>query len=395
MIYLDHAATTPLLDCAFQAMLPWLRGELCGNPSSIHAAGRSARRAVEEARECVAALIGADPEEIIFTSGGTEADNLALQGVAGSEWGSLFLVSEVEHPAVLHQAERLCNRHWIDTAYLTVDENGRVLPDCLRWMLNSNRRASRLVSVLAANNETGAVQPLAEIGEICKECGVLFHTDAVQAAGHMEIRVKELGIHALSLSAHKFGGPDGVGALYTSRQVRDLMEPMLFGGGQERGKRAGTENVAGIVGFGAAAKWTVEHMEEQREKYDGFKRLFLDIVMNGVSDAVQVNGGGEVLPNILNLTIPGVQSEALLLMLDMDGVCISAASACSSGSPKHSHVLSAMGLDEESAASSVRISFGHSNTAEEVQDAATRLVKCANRIRAMYEHREDGYAETV
>lgn len=384
VIYLDHASTTPILPSVYEKMKPWLDGSLIGNPSSIHSAGKQARNAIEHARYLVATMIGAKPEEIFFTSGGTESDNLALQGFAAMSVGSNFVVSGIEHDAILSQIVPLWDRYRVEMIQGRVTPDGEISIDDLRLILRSGRVS--LVSVMLANNETGVVQPIREVAELCRQHGAALHTDAVQAVGHMGVNVDELGVDMLSLSGHKFGAPDGVGALYIRKGVQHKVKPIMWGGWQERGKRSGTENVAAIVGLGAAAEWTIENLQRQTEIYQSWKDKFLGILREELCEYIPVNGRGDILPNILNISIRGVQSEALLLMMDADNVYISAGSACSAGSPDPSHVLVAMGMSNEEANCAVRISFGHSNTDSEVETAAKLFAKNVRRIRSMYQN---------
>lgn len=386
MIYLDHAATTSVLPCAFEAMKPWLDGSMIGNPSSIHSVGKQASVAIEDARAKVARLINASPEEVIFTSGGTEADNLAIMGMYSyllRQKNPGVLISEIEHHAVLNFKNYL-PINGVRTATIPVNPDGVVSLDFIDTVMRNLNDRYDFVSVMLANNETGVIQPIREIYELCYEYNILLHTDAVQAVGHMPVDVNALGVDFLSLSGHKFGAPHGVGALYVRRGVMSALSGRNRGGGQERGKRAGTENIAAIVGLGAAAEWTAEHISLDILFYQCLKDVFVETLHTELGEEVKINGSGQILPNILNITIPGVQSEALLLMMDADDVCISAASACSAGSPKPSHVLTAMGISEEDANCTVRISFGRTNKCEEVIDAAKLLAKNVKRIRKMY-----------
>lgn len=386
MIYLDHAATTSVLPCAFEAMKPWLDGSMIGNPSSIHSAGKQARTAVEDARAKVARLINARPDEIIFTSGGTEADNLAIMGMYSHllrQKNPGLLISGIEHHAVLNVKDYL-PRNGVRTTTIPVNSDGVVDLGFIDMAMRDLDNRYDFISVMLVNNETGVIQPIREIFDLCYEYNILLHTDAVQAVGHVPIDVNALGVDLLSLSGHKFGAPQGVGVLYARRGVMPALIGRSRGGGQERGKRAGTENVAAIVGLGAAAEWTMEHISSDMALYQCFKDNFIETLRIELGEEIKVNGGGQVLPNILNITVPGVQSEALLLMMDADDVCISAASACSAGSPEPSHVLTAMGLGEEAANCTVRISFGRTNRYEEVVEAAKLLAKNVKRIRKMY-----------
>lgn len=382
MIYLDHAATTPVLPYAFTVMKPWLNGSMIGNPSSLHSAGKQARDAVETAREKVAQLINASPDEIFFTSGGTESNNMVLQGAAVARRNGVFISSGIEHHAILNQKDLLHRKYGVELVCAATRRDGVICIEDLVDLIQ--KKTPYLVSVMLANNETGVVQPIKEIAKLCYKFGAIFHTDAVQAIGHMDVDVKALGVDMLSLSGHKFGAPDGVGVLYIRKNAQSWLEPIMYGGSQERNMRAGTENVAAIVGLGAAAGWTIEHIESEICWYQYLKDMFMMTLNTEFGEEVRTNGCGNVLPNIISITIPGVQSESLLLMMDADDVCISAASACSAGSPKPSHVLTAMGITKDEANCTVRISLGRANKRDEVVDAAKLLAKNVKRIRNMY-----------
>lgn len=384
MIYLDNAATTPMLTEAWQKMQPWSSGNLIGNPSSLHSAGRAARNAVREARVSVANLIGArSVDEVIFTSGGTESDNLALRGLAPylkKSGRNGIAVSAIEHHAILNQCSLLSDLG-MGIYIIPVDSDGLVDIDGLKRTLEKS--SVGLVSVMLANNETGVVQiNMDAIAEICHKNGALLHTDAVQAVGHMDIDVKELGVDMLSLSGHKFGGPDGIGALYVQSKVMEQMSPIILGGGQERGNRAGMENVAAIVGLGAASKIVQSY---ELPKYSlGLRQLFIECLRGYDVDFIVNSDNVHHLSNILSLTFLNVGAEALLRLMDADGVCMSAASACSAGSLSPSHVLTAMGRSPEYARSTIRVSFGAYTTKMEVEEAATMLAKNVLRLRSMY-----------
>lgn len=384
IIYLDNAATTPMLTEAWHEMQPWASGNLIGNPSSLHSAGRAAKQAVREARANVANLIGVRSlDEIIFTSGGTEADNLALRGLVPylkKSGRNGVAVSAIEHHAILNQCE-LVSDMGMGVYIIPVDSDGVVDKDKLQQTLKQS--AIGLVSIMLANNETGVVQvDMDDIAEMCHEYGALLHTDAVQAVGHMDINVQQLGVDLLSLSGHKFGGPDGIGALYVKSDVMERMSPIMLGGGQERGNRAGTENVAAIVGLGAAAKIVSAYSLPQNAL--ALRQLFISTLKNYDIDFIINSEGAGHITNILSLTFPFVGAEALLHLMDADGVCMSAASACSAGSLKPSHVLTAIGRSPEYARSTIRVSFGAYNTKMEIEDAATLLAKNVLRLRGMY-----------
>lgn len=368
-IYMDNAATTRLHPEVLSAMMPYLT-ESFGNPSSQHFFGREANRALQRAREQAAAALGAQPEEIFFTSGGTEADNWAiLRGARLREGRRRVITSCIEHHAALQPVERLA-REGFEAVYLPVDGEGFVAPEALQEALNAE---TALVSVMTANNEVGSVQPVEELAERAHAAGALFHTDAVQAAGCLPFDLSKSGIDLLSLSAHKFHGPKGVGALYVRRGVP--LTPLLGGGEQEKGLRAGTENLAGIVGLGAA----IERAHASRVESCARVAALRDRLEAGLLalPGAHRNGPGERrLPGILNVRFDGVPSSALLMRLDLRGLAISAGSACMAGSAATSHVLRAMGLSEQQANESVRFSLCDDNTRDEV-DAAIALVQGA------------------
>lgn len=365
-VYLDANATTPLLPEVFKVMTPWLAGQ-CGNASSGHRHGREARAAVEAARQQVADLLHCRETEVVFTSGGTEADNLAILGTA-IEPGGHIITSSIEHHAILHAVERL-ELKGCTTTYLPVDENGAVNPDDVRRALRAD---TRLISVMMANNETGVLQPVEEIARIAREAGVLFHTDAVQAAGKVAIDVERIGCDLLSISGHKMHGPQGTGALFVRTGVE--LSPILHGGSQEQGRRAGTENVAGVAGFGQAAaiaaKGFNDHSLERVMKLrDELERSLL----RDAGDA-GINGGHAArVPNTTNLWFGGIGGPGFLKSLDDLGVSVSGGSACNAGSCEPSHVLLAMGLSMRKATSSIRFSLSKKTTGEDI-DFAIRQV---------------------
>jgi len=372
MIYLDHNATTPLCDEAREAMLPWL-SELTGNPSSIHAAGRHARAAVDDARDRIAALLGAKAHEIVFTSGGTESCNLALLGLArrhASATRRLLVTATTEHHAVLHAMRSLALREGYGLAEVSVDARGVIDPASFASVLGEQ---SLLASVMIANNETGLIQPVAELSALCRERGILFHTDAVQAFGKISCRPHELGVDALSATAHKFYGPPGVGFLWIRSGVS--LDAIQHGGAHEKERRPGTENVAAIAGMAAAAELAVRNVEQGSESmrlhalretlWNGIRSLDTTAVRNAVD--------APVLANTLNVSFPGCDGETLLMALDLEGVCVSSGSACMVGSIQASHVLMAMGVREESAMATVRFSLGRKTTPAEVAHALDSL----------------------
>jgi cysteine desulfurase len=372
-IYLDANATTPLLPEVLEAMRPFLAGQF-GNASSIHQEGQVARSAVEQGRANVAQLLGCRPSEVVFTSGGTESDNLAVFGSARS--GDHVISSAVEHHAVLHAVERLTDRG-VEATFLPVDGEGVVSPEDVRRALRPN---TRLVSVMMANNETGVLQPVEEIGRITREAGVRFHVDAVQAAGKMPIDVEAIGCDLLSISGHKMHGPQGTGALFVRRRTR--LEPLFAGGAHERQRRAGTENVAGIAGLGRAAECAMEGLrggaaERMRELRDR-----LEMGLRGFAGGV--NGGGTArVPNTSNVWFPSLDGEALVIGLDLKGLAVSSGAACSSGASEPSHVLQAMGLPMERARASLRFSLHRQTTADEIDQAIDLVSTQVTRLREL------------
>jgi cysteine desulfurase len=374
-IYMDANATTPLVPEVLDAMRPWLL-ENFGNASSIHQHGQRARAAVERARESVARLINCRESEVVFTSGGTESDNIALFGLAKA--GDHVITTSIEHHAVLHTAGHLCGRG-IEVTFLPVSHKGRLDPDQVRKALRPN---TTLISVMMANNETGVIQPVEEIGRIAQEADVWFHTDAVQAAGKIDIDVKAIGCDLLSISGHKVHAPQGTGVLYVRRGTH--IEPLFFGGSHERQRRAGTENVPGIVGLGRAAELaldalrngTVNRVAAMRD------RLEREILAN-VEDSAVNGAGSPRVPNTTNLQFDNLEGEALVIALDLKGLAVSGGSACMSGAAEPSHVLTAMGLVTNRARASLRFSLTKLNTDEEI-DAALELVPAAvSRLREL------------
>ncbi|AVX19678.1 MAG: cysteine desulfurase NifS [Bacillota bacterium] len=377
-IYMDHSATTPVDPEIAQAMVKYMTEDF-GNPSSIHAFGREARKAVEEARERVAKAIGANPQEIIFTSGGTEADNMAILGVAQANCkkGNHIITSSVEHHAVLDTCKHL-EKNGYSVTYLPVDEYGRVRVEDVEKAITKN---TILITIMHANNEVGTIQPIAEIGQLAKKHGVLFHVDAVQSFGKIPVNVDELQVDLLSLSSHKIYGPKGVGALYIRRGTR--ITPITHGGAQERKRRAGTENVPGIVGFGLAAEKIVAEMAEESPRLQALRDKLIKGIMEKM-DYVKLNGHPtERLPHNVNFSFHFIEGESLLLMLDMKGIAASSGSACTSGSLDPSHVLLAMGLSHEVAHGSLRLTLGKVNTEEDVDYVLEELPKIVQRLREM------------
>jgi cysteine desulfurase len=374
-IYFDNNATTPLLPTVFEAMRPYLL-ESFGNASSIHQQGQQARAAVENAREQVAALLGARTSEIVFTSGGTEGDNLALFGMVGA--GDHVVSSVIEHHAVLNGCKRL-EEMGAAVSYVPCGADGVVDPEAVRAAL---RPETKLISVMMANNETGALQKVEEIGRIAREADVFFHTDAVQAAGKVALKVEEIGCELLTMAAHKMHGPQGVGALYVRRGT--LLNATQVGGRHERGRRAGTENLAGIVGFGKAAELAAEWLAE-----GGAVRMaaLRDRLEQGILSAVEgtkVNSAGaKRVPNTSNITFEGIEGEGFVISMDLKGISVSTGAACSSGAIEPSHVLTAMGLGGDPARGSIRFSLGKQNTEEEVEYVLARVPEVVEKLREM------------
>ena len=377
-IYFDHAATTPLDGEVFEKMRPYYT-ENFGNADSPHSFGRAAMRAVDAARDRVAELVGAKPDEIYFTSGGTESDNWAILGAAYAQrkkGKTRVVVSSIEHHAALSAAERL-EKEGFSVAYLPVNARGEAETEALRALLTPE---TGLVAVMAANTETGVVQPFKALAKLAHENGSLFFTDAVQAAPYLKIDVADWGADMLSLSAHKFYGPKGCGALYVKNGVRP--GKLIAGGEQERGMRGGTLNVPSVVGLAAAYEKSVRGMVENNAKIEGLKALFLKKIFSDI-EGVKLNGEGAVrLPSIVNLTFEGIDNAAFLYNMDLHGVAVAAGSACASASVKPSHVLTAMGLSEKDARSSVRFSFGRDNTEEEILYGAELAAQIVGKLRS-------------
>jgi cysteine desulfurase len=378
-IYLDHNATTPLQPAVAEAMIGVLREEF-GNPSSVHHFGQRAKAAVDQARTAVAALIGAEPSDVVFTSGGTESDNLAIRGAAEAleRTGRRHLIaSAIEHEAVLNTLKALARRGWT-TTLLPVDETGIVSPEALGAALTDQ---TALVSVMHANNEIGTVQSVAELARLAHERGALFHTDAVQSAGKIPVDVKALGVDLVSISAHKFYGPKGIGALWMRRGLRLL--PVLTGGKQERSRRAGTENVPGIVGMGAAAALARGTMAEEAARLAALRDRLEEGILTAVPGTA-VNGARSArVPNTANVSFDRVEAESLLIALDLEGVAVSTGSACSSGTLEPSHVLKAMGLPTHRTQNSIRFSLGAANTEAEIDRVIAVLPRVVDKLRML------------
>lgn len=377
-VYLDNAATTALSPKVLEKMMPYLT-DTYGNASSPHSFGQTARIGVEHAREQVARAINADPSEIVFTGCGTESDNTVLFGVAEryAKKGYHIITTNVEHHAILHSCAAL-EKKGIKVTYLPVDKDGLVTPEQVRDAITDK---TILVSVMFANNEVGTIMPIPEIAAVCHEKGVLFHTDAVQAAGHIPIDVKAMGIDMLSISGHKFHGPKGVGVLYERKGIR--LPSYIIGGEQEKGRRAGTENVAGIVGLGEALELAVTNMSETSARMTRMRDRLIEGIEATIPE-VKLNGHRtKRLPNNVNFSIKYIEGESILLMLDMAGIAASSGSACTSGSLDPSHVLLALGLTHEVAHGSVRMTLGDDTTDEDIDYVLETLPKVAHRLRAM------------
>ncbi len=376
LVYMDHGATSPLREEALEAMLPFLK-EQYGNPSSLHAQGREVRNSVEEAREKTARAIGAEPEEIYFTSGATEANNISLRGKAKTVTGKGHIItSSIEHHAVLDVCRDL-EKEGFAVTYVPVDGYGRVDPEAVEEAINDN---TFIISIMAANNEIGTLQPVEKIGKIAREHGVLFHTDAVQSVGQLPVDVNNLNADLLSLSAHKFNGPKGIGALYMRKGIK--IAPLYHGGGQERKLRPGTENVPGIIGLGRALELSVEEMWEKKKHLESLR----DRLIKGLLDIEEVYLNGhpeERLPGNVNVSFKYIEGESILLSLDMEGIAASSGSACSSGSLEPSHVLSAIGLDHSIAHGSVRFSLGRGNSEEDIDLVLKKIPSIVERLRSM------------
>ena len=378
MIYLDNAATTKVNKKVLESMMPYFSEIYC-NPSAAYSFATKGRIAIEEARNHAAKLIGASDMEIYFTSGRSESDNWAIKAVAESfsDKGKHIITTKIEHHAVLHTCEYL-ERHGFDITYLNVDSDGKVRLDELK---KSIREDTILISVMTANNEIGTIQPVAEIGKIAHEKGILFHTDAVQAYGHIPINVDEMNIDLLSASGHKFNGPKGVGIMYIRKGVK--IRSFIHGGSQERGRRAGTYNVPGIAGLGTAAKLAMENMAKRAEKEKELRDYFIDRISAEIPYTVLNGHREDRLPNNINFCFRFVEGESVLIMLDQAGICASSGSACTSGAIDPSHVLRAIGLSDEMAHESLRLTLSYENTKEEIDTVVGELKRIVERLRGM------------
>jgi cysteine desulfurase len=376
-IYLDNSATTPVDPAVLESMLPYFR-ENFGNASSVHLNGQQARTAVEDARRAVADFIGAETKEVVFTSGGTESDNAALWGVfrSGYKPGNHIVTTKIEHSAVLETCMFL-QQQGAEVTYVPVDSSGRVDPAAIEEAV---RKETVLISVMHANNETGIIQPIEEIAAIARQRGIVLHTDAVQTVGKIPVKVRNLGVDLLSLSAHKIHGPKGIGVLYIRKGTK--FRPLVTGGAQERRRRAGTENVPAIVGLGTAARLANERLPEMSSRVAGLRNRLESRILERISGA-GVNGHAERLPNITNLSFERLEGEGAVIALDLEGLSVSTGSACTSGSVDPSHVLLAMGLRPDVVESSLRFSLSFHNTEEEIDRAMQILEAVLQRLRKL------------
>ncbi|RXZ84489.1 cysteine desulfurase [Paenibacillaceae bacterium] len=380
-IYLDHAATTPIHAAVLEEMVAVWQAGLAGNPSSIHSFGRRARQRMNAARDSIAAALGCNAGELVLLSGGTESDNAALSGAAHAmkkRGKNQIITTAIEHHAVLHRCQQLM-KDGFEVVFIQPDRSGAVSPGQVAEAMTEQ---TALVSVMYVNNETGAIQPIEQIGALVKERGALFHVDAVQALGNLPINLAALPIDLMSFSAHKINGPQGVGALYIARDIP--FQAQMLGGVQERKRRAGTENIAGIAGFAKAVQLAVASLEEKNRHMRLLRGRLLDMLADHLGhDRFTVNGGdaGTGAPHILNVSFPEVDAETMLMNLDVEGIAAASGSACTSGSLEPSHVLQAMGLAESSLRSAVRFSFGLGNTLEEIEFTAEKIATIISRIR--------------
>lgn len=376
MIYLDYNATTPTDERVLKKMMPYFK-DIYSNPSSVYRFAQESKRAVEEARRNLAALLNAEDSEIVFTSGGTESDNTAIKGItlAKKDKGRHIITSKVEHHAVLY-ACRALEEQGVEVTYLEVNEYGRI---SLEELAKSIRKDTILVSIMYANNEVGTIQPIKEIADICRDKGVCFHSDAVQAVGRVNVDIKALGLDLLSLSGHKFYGPKGVGALYVKKGVK--FTPLLYGGGHERGRRSGTENVAGIVGLGEAARLAKIEIESEAKRIKPLRDKLEKGILKSILE-VKVNGDPDNrMFNTLNVCIKHIEGEGILINLDFEGICASSGSACTSGSLEPSHVLLAMGIPADLAHGSLRMSLGKYTSDKEIDKVLAALPPIVEKLR--------------
>lgn len=374
-VYLDSNATTPVLPEVFEAMRPYYLDQF-GNASSIHHHGQHARAAVERAREAVARLLGCRAAEVVFTSGGTEADNLAIFGIVQS--GEHVITSQIEHHAVLNACKRL-EKRGVEVTYLQVDGKGLVDPEDVRRAL---RPKTKLISIMMANNETGVIESVEEIGRVAAEADVYFHTDAVQAAGKIPIDVKKIGCDLLSISAHKFHGPQGIGALYVRRGT--LIDPLFYGGNHERQRRAGTENLPGIIGLGCAAEIALRGLQNgDIARIANMRDRLESTLLERIDEAGVNSGAARRVPNTSNIYFDHIEGEAMVIALDLKGLAVSTGAACSSGAIEPSHVLTAMGLPPERARASIRFSVGKHNTEDDIDFALSVIPGTIGRLREL------------
>ncbi|MEY2563916.1 MAG: cysteine desulfurase [Verrucomicrobiota bacterium] len=378
MIYLDYNATTPLCAPALEAMQPFLEKHY-GNPSSVHAAGREARAGVDEARDRLADLLGAKPHELIFTGSGTESNNLAVLGLARAhgDRGRHLICASTEHHAVLHAFQHLEKREGFEVSFLPVDEGGRMDPALLERTIRDD---TTVVSIMTANNETGVLQPMEKLAQLCAERGVLLHSDMVQSFGKVETRLGDSGLAAASFAAHKFHGPKGAGLLYLRAGVP--IDAVQFGGAHENQRRPGTENVPAIAGMAAAAEWTLRDRAAEQERQRALRDRLWKQIEESCPTAVQNGDKTNRLANTLNVSFAGSSSETILMALDLEGVCASSGSACMVGSVVASHVLLAMGLPPELAGAAIRFSLGHETTSEEIERAGQIIARAIERVSA-------------
>ncbi|UCC82496.1 MAG: cysteine desulfurase [Gemmatimonadota bacterium] len=381
-VYLDYSATTPLRPEAARAMAHYLDDEF-GNPSSVHSYGRDARLAVEEARRQTLAALGAGDGRLVYTGSGSEADCLAVIGFARRHPGGCVIRSSIEHKAVIESTKVLASGGY-DVRVAPVKADGTVDLERLVGLLPDDGRPT-LVSVMWANNETGVIQPLKALAELCRDRGATFHSDAVQALGKIPLEVDAVGVDLVAFSAHKLGGPKGVGALYVSGAVE--LEPIVYGGGQESGLRSGTENVAGIVGFAAAVAASISELEPETERLSALRDR-LSVGLHKTLPGIVVNGGDALqrLPNVLNISVPNIDLEGVLTALDLEGICVSSGSACSTGSVEPSHVIAAMGREGELASNAIRLSLGWGTRAEDIEYALEVFPKVVQRVREFSGH---------